>query len=123
MDLAKSFVIGSSLPVVYPFYYVVKNIPETTIDKEAYPIAAAFYFGSMNVASKIIGNYMGWNLEERLTVICIISIIIIIMYITTTEIYQFKSTSRWIKQYAMVITGHIYAYLFAIYYMERMFQF
>ncbi len=59
MDLVKSFVIGLSLPVVLPFYYVVKNISKTTIDKERYPIVAAFYFGSMNVASKIMGNYMG----------------------------------------------------------------
>lgn len=122
MDYIKSFIIGSSLPVILPFNYVVQQISETTIDKETYPIKASLYFGSANVLSKYIGNHMGWNLKKRLFITCIISILIIIITITFTNVFQFTSSWRWIQQYLLMIIGHIYAYMFVIYQLEMAFD-
>lgn len=122
MDLLKSFVIGSSLPVILPFDYVVYNIQDLQINKETYPIKVATYFGSMNALSKIIGDYFNWNLKKRLYVIYVISILCIIFLITFIQPYNFTCPIRWVQQYILIIIGHAYAYLFAIYNLEKLFQ-
>lgn len=122
-DYIKSFIIGSSLPVILPFHYAVQQIPETTtiIDKEAYPIQASLYFGSANVLSKLMGNYMGWDLKKRLFITCIFSIILIATNITIRNVYGFTSSWRWIQQYLLITIGHLYAYMFVIYQLETLF--
>ncbi len=120
-DYIKSFILGSSLPVILPFHYAVQQIPETTFDKETYPIKASLYFGSVNVLSKLIGNYIGWDLKKRLFITCIFSIILIATNITIWNIYQFTSSWRWAQQYLLISIGHIYAYMFVIYQLETLF--
>lgn len=122
MDYFKSFIIGSSVPIVAPFNYVVQNMKESTYDKRQYPIRASFYFGAMNATSKFIGDQLGWSLWKRLYVVNIISSLLIIFYNTFSmpEFFDFHTKGRWILHYLMIITGHSYAYLMAMHSIETL---
>nr|QBK87544.1 MAG: hypothetical protein LCMAC201_04550 [Marseillevirus LCMAC201] len=119
MDYIKSFVIGSSVLIVLPFYIAVMIIPERTFSLETYPIKVALYFGFMNILALLLGKLFNISLFKRLLLISFISVAIILGAITCNRAYIFESRKRWWLQYLLVVAGHFFTYLVIIYYLEK----
>ena len=120
-QIIKSFVIGSSVPIVLLFYFSVLNIPDLrdNINLKTYPIIVAIYFGTLNVVSLFIGNAFNLTLFHRLLVIDIISIILVSSFITLFKDYPWENPLRWLLQYLLIAIGHSIAFLGIINFLER----
>ena len=119
MDYLKSFIIGSSAPIFIPFTIAVQNIPERKFEVNNYPIYASLYFGTANALSLGMGKMLGLTLKQRLMMINTLSILLIIVWITVNQSYNFETTHRWYQQYLMIIVGHSLAYLGVIQLLEK----
>ncbi len=119
MDYLKSFIIGSSLPVVAPFYFAVLNIPERNFSYEYYTFIAPLFFGITNAISLYVAKLLGLSLRERLFLTGLITAIFVSVYITINKSYDFKTESRWYQQYLGLFIFHGIAFNIAIYFLEK----
>ena len=110
----KSFLIGSSPFLFIPFYAAVTLIPESNINLQIYPLEASLYFGCMNMLSVYLGEKYNLNLDQRLKLITVISVLTIWMVLLIFKPYNFKSQNRWICQGMLVAMGHTVAYMVVI---------
>ena len=105
-EYLKSFIIGSSAPVVFPFYYGVTRIPEKKFQYIPYSFIAPTYFGIMNCFRKYMVEEFGVDEDESYKIMMIASPLIVSARITLNKTYDFKSQWRWIGQYLLLFLSH-----------------
>ena len=66
MKYLKQFIIGSSYPVFFSFYYSVKNSqPKKTYKYYDYTLAAPVWFGVWNIISLILAERLNLTINMR----------------------------------------------------------
>ena len=80
-DIIKSFLVGSSFPVLFPFFITVMNIPDSVknYSYESYTILAPLFIGVMNILSQYLGK----------TFISFLSPLIVILIAYFSKSYNF----------------------------------
>jgi len=115
----RSFVIGSSAAVFFPFFIgVAKFLPEKTFDYVNYSFKAPAYFGVTNVLSLYLQKKFGWTDDQRFKAMALISPAFVSTWITARKAYDFKTKERWIKQYLLLLAAHGITWLGTIRYLE-----
>lgn len=121
-NLLKSFIIGASPFVFIPFYLGLNLIPEKNIDMKTYAILTSLYFGILNMLATYIGEKYHLTLKQRLGLITIVSILIIWSILAVFKPYNFKTRSRWMLHYMLVMIAHTIAFMVIIYNLELFFS-
>jgi hypothetical protein len=106
----KGFIVGSSLPIFALFFYNVGKMKNINYSYEKYTLVAPLYFGIMTCLAQLTAEITKLSLRMSIFIISIISSILVSSYITITKAYNFKSLSRWIKQYIIVTIAHLITY-------------
>ena len=103
MKYLKDFIIGSSILVVLPFYYMVYNYqPKKTYSYYNYTFIAPLWFGIWNLISLLMAKYFGLSNRLRYFIISIISLLFIFIiarfyYNKTKEEWKFYYLQQFIK--------------------------
>lgn len=119
-DYVKSFVIGSSAFVDWPFYPGVYKSPEDrrTYTYYGYTYMNPAYFGLLNMLSRWAQLTFGLSLQVRMILICIISIVIILTMSRIFEVYDFTPQQQTKYDFG-IIAKHMFAWLIIINGLER----
>lgn len=117
----RSFVIGSSLPVFSIFFKAVQNYEKQGIINYSYynySLIAPLYLGIMNIIAYIIRTNFGLSLKQSLLLISIISSMIVMVFITINNAYNFQTRERWILQYQYILFAQLFVFNVIIYLLE-----
>lgn len=114
----KSFIIGSSLIIVLPFYLSVQNIKLKNYSYQNYILIAPFYFAVMNVLSLFLSINYNWSLKQRLLYISLMSPLIVITFAGLTNSYNFTA-KQWSLYALRIILMHFLTYNVIIYLLEK----
>jgi hypothetical protein len=117
-DYIRSFIIGTSLITVLPFYYSTRITTYKTYKYENYILIAPLWFAIMNVLSLYIGSLFNLSLRNRLLLISIISPIIVITIAKLSNSYTFKDYRQWLYYGLRIILMHFFTYNVTIYLLE-----
>ena len=102
----KNFIIGSSYPIVLPFFYIVGHKLVGEQDKNyklsEYVLIAPLYLGLMNV----IRNYYSLSLPQ----ISILSALIVSTFARYTDSYNFSEKREWVEYTVSLLIQHSIAY-------------
>jgi len=99
MKYLKEFIIGSSIIVVLPFYYMEYNYqPKTkkTYSYYLYTLVVPLWFGLWNIISLIIANKFKLSKRLRFLTITIISLLTIFVI---ARFYYNKTKKEWYNYY------------------------
>src|SRR4029078_1265178 len=113
-----SFIIGTSIIVLFLFYIGVIYNKNKTYSFELYVFLAPLYFGLMNAISKYIANKYNINERKRLLITSIISAILISTLATLKPAYNYNQ-KEWIRYYIYIFIKHLFIYNIIIYYLEK----
>ena len=119
MKYIKEFVIGSSLPVFLPFFYIVQNSKSIkTYSYYHYTLLAPLWFGLWNMISLIIAEKFGLSKRLRFLIISIISYLSILVIVTYTKKYKFTS-AEWRKYYLNQLIRYFIVWNIVIYNLDK----
>ena len=118
MDYIKLFVVGSSLPVVLPFYISVAGIQQKTYSYETYSIVAPLYFGCMNMLAGYLSKQVGIVKAYLYTTVLSICTVCSIVFVTDT--YSFQTPEEWIRYVARISMFHTFTYMVVLRTLSRM---
>jgi hypothetical protein len=115
----RSFIIGSSFPVLLSFYVRVQQISDKIKNYtfDSYSILAPMYLGIMNAISLYLSNKYNLDLRTRLLYISIVSAITIITFAKLTNSYNY-TTKEWLYYAIKIFFNHIVTYNIIIYTLE-----
>lgn len=115
----RSFIIGSSAFVVFPFYYIVGTIPQNqrNYSYRNYTFIAPLFLGTMNSLSLFMGNHYNLTLRQRLFIISIISSISVIAFAYLSKSCDYAK-EQWIRYAFSIIIHHFFAYNITMYLLE-----
>jgi len=113
----KSFIIGSSWPVVMLFFLLVSKLKNKNYSYEAYTMIAPVYLGLMNMLSLCIARKYKLSLRMRYVVIGILSPLIIIAIATSQGAYNFTD-KEWARYAMRVIIEHFFVFNVIVYSLE-----
>lgn len=116
----RSFVIGSSLPVVILYFLRVMNIGDDVknYSYEAYSIIAPLYFGLMNMLSLYASENFGWDLRKRLIITGLLSPLIVMTVARVFGSYNFVQAD-WFSYFIRIFINHFLTYNVIIYFLEN----
>lgn len=119
-EYLKQFLIGSSIPVVIPFYISVMNINPNikNYSYSNYTLIAPIYFGIMTMLSLFLAKKYNLDNRNRFLLIGIISATLVCTFSTLTKSYNF-TTKEWIIYYISIFIRHILTYNITIYYLNK----
>lgn len=115
----KSFLIGTSIVTVTPFYLSVMMNKSKNYTFEQYVFLAPFYFGLMNTISLYFGNKYNLTLRERLFYISLISPFIVLAFVNLTNAYNYPSINDWLVYFSRIFLFHFITYNVVIYTLEK----
>ena len=117
MNSLRSFVIGSSLPVVVYFFLRVAKIPKDVrnYSYEQYTIIAPLYFGLMNMISLYVFSSSKPNIE-RFATFGLLSGLIVFSVARSLKSYN-MSSEEWTRYAFRILMTHILAWM-VIYFLE-----
>lgn len=116
----KSFVIGSSAPVVFPFFWgVSKFLPEKKFSYVNYSFKAPAYFGLTNMLSLYLAKKFNLSAGKRFLLMSQVSPLFVSSWITAKKAYDFPTKKRWLQQYALLWLVHGITWLATIQYLEN----
>ena len=120
MKYLKEFVIGSSIAVVLPFYYMAYNHqPKKQYSYYHYTLLAPLWFGLWNIISLVIANRFGLSRRSRYLVVSILSFMtIIILQQTLLNPYDFTK-EEWINYYMYLFIKYMLVWNIVIYYLDK----
>lgn len=101
MTFFKNFIIGSSFPVLLPFYLGVRLNQDKIYHYEDYTLVAPLYLGLMNA----IGKYLGLNS----VILGLISGSIVAFVAHTLSSYDY-TIAEWRKYTVYIILKHIFTF-------------
>jgi hypothetical protein len=121
MEYIRSFVIGSSIPVVLIFYLVFFSIPIgiKKYTNEQYAIVAPVYFGLMNMTSLFVANLLGLSLRSRLLITSIVSIIYVLTFVKLNNLYVFTNNFQLVAYVSTIIIFHLMTFNVIIFGLEQ----
>lgn len=106
MNFIKHFIIGSSFPIILPFFYIVGHKLSEEEDKNyelrKYILIAPLYLGLMNV----IRNRYKLSLPQ----ISVISTVIVSIFAKYTKSYNFTTFQEWFFYILSIFIQHTIAY-------------
>lgn len=119
-NILKSFIIGSSFPVILPFFYVVSNIPTHLRNYSyfTYTWVAPLYLGIINVLATLIGQKWGLSLRQRYLLVGPLSGLLVGWLATMFETYNYDR-QEWVKYYLRIIFNHLLIFNTVIYFLEK----
>ena len=115
----KSFVIGSSFPVLALFFYNVSRLPDQlrNYDYTTYTFVAPLYLGLVNMLSVYVRGKFNLSLEETYLIIGPLSGILVAIAATLLQTYNY-SKLEWFQYYLRIIITHFLVFNVIIYYLE-----
>ena len=117
MKYLKEFVIGSSIAVVLPFYYVVYNSQsKRTYSYYSYTLLAPLWFGLWNIISLIIAEHFGLSNKIRYLLISIISLLSIFI---VAKFYYTKTEKEWNIYYLDQFIRYMLVWNIVIYNLDK----
>ena len=119
MKYLKQFIIGSSYPVLFSFYYSVKNSqPKKTYKYYNYTLAAPVWFGVWNIISLMLAERLNLTNNMRFILISIISSLSIMIIATKLKSYKFNS-KEWRNYYFYILVKYLIVWNFVILNIEK----
>ena len=116
----QSFAVGSSGPVVLPFFYGVTQLPEKRFDYSSYMFKAPLYFGVANVLRLLAKNALGLTSGQSFLLASQLSPAVVSAWITYRKAYDFPTKARWRQQYSLLWLAHGLTWLVTIPQLERL---
>jgi len=117
MKYLKEFIIGSSIMVVLPFYYMVYNYqPKKTYSYYLYTLAAPIWFGLWNIISLIIADKLKLSKRLRFLTISIISLLSIYFI---AQFYYDKTKKEWYFYYFQQFIKYMIIWNIIIFYLDK----
>lgn len=106
----KHFLIGSSLPVVLPFFLKVGALSpdKPNYSYQTYSIVAPLYLGLMNM----------WFPNDKLTA-SLVSSSIVVFAVWLLKLYNFTTYEDWFQYVVTVLILHLLVFNGVIYYLEK----
>ena len=119
MKYLKEFVIGSSIAVVAPFYYMVYNHqPNKQYSYYDYSLIAPVWFGLWNIVSLVIAKHYGLSKRMRFFVISVLSYISIISISTYFKTYN-QTREEWNFYYLQQFIKYMLVWNIVIYNLDK----
>lgn len=119
MKYIKQFIIGSSYPVFFSFYYSVKNSqPKKTYKYYDYTMVAPLWFGLWNIISLIIAEKFNLSNRLRFILISLLSSVSIMIIATKLKSYKFNS-QEWKKYYLYILVKYLVVWNIVIFNLEN----
>lgn len=116
----RTFIIGSSIPVVLPFLLSVQKLgTEKNYTYETYTIIAPLYFGIMNMISLYIKQRFTLTDRQRYVLIGVISPCLVVMFARLSKSYNFTPT-EWIQYTIRLSLVHFMTWNIVIYSLEQL---
>ena len=117
MKYLKEFIIGSSIIVVLPFYYIVYHSKsKRTYNYYIYTLAAPLWFGLWNIISLIIAEK--FKLTKRLRFLTISIISLLTVYLISNYYYD-KTTKEWYDYYFQQFIRYMITWNIFIFYLDK----
>lgn len=116
----KSFVVGSSGPVVLPFFYGVTQLPERKFKLSSYMLTAPLFFGIANVLRVLLKKKLNLTSKSSFLLMSQLSPAATSAWITYRKTYDFPSKARWREQYALLWLAHGFTWLVTIPQLEKL---
>lgn len=115
----KSFVIGSSFPVLFPFFYSVSKMPQDSKNYSyvTYTFIAPLYLGLINMLAEWIGQRWNVSLRNRYLIIGPLSGLFVALLATLMNTYNYDR-KEWASYYLRIIFIHFLIFNIVIYYIE-----
>lgn len=117
----KSFLSGSSILIVFPFYMEVLQLPKSkkNYTYKTYSQIAPIYLGFLNMFSYCLENNLGLSKLQRLLIVSIISPSIVLYIAKKGNSYNF-SKKEWMLYSVYLFLRHFITYFIIIYFIEKM---
>ena len=117
MKYLKEFVIGSSIAVVAPFYYMTYNHqPNKQYSYYDYSLIAPIWFGLWNIISLIIAEKFKLSKRLRFLTISIISLLSIYFI---AHFYYDKTKKEWYFYYFRQFIKYMIIWYIIIFYLDK----
>ena len=117
MKYLKEFVIGSSVLVVIPFYYMVYYYqPNKQYSYYNYSLIAPLWFGIWNIISLIIAEKFNLSNKLRFFVISIMSLLSVFII---AKFYYKKTKEQWIFYYLQQFIKYMIVWNIVIYNLNK----
>jgi len=119
MKSLREFVIGSSIVVTLPFYYMVyHHQPNKQYNYYDYSLGAPLWFGLWNMIPLLISKKYGLSKRLGYLIVSILSYLCIISIATFTKKYV-KTDKEWEFYYAQQFVKYMITWNIVIYYLDK----
>lgn len=120
MDYLRAFIIGSSIFVIFPFYYVVQKFDpkKSNINFDNYIYYAPIGLGLANVFSLFLEKTFKLTKRQRFFAISLIAPTIVTILITTLQIYNY-TTTEWFQHIINLYILYIFMFNIPIYLLDK----
>tara|TARA_Y100000996_G_C22517155_1_gene640892 strand:+ start:1087 stop:1467 length:381 start_codon:yes stop_codon:yes gene_type:complete len=124
MKYLKEFIVGSSFPVVFLFFYYTHQHLVNKDDSKykykysylQYTMLAPLWFGIWNIISLIIAEKYRLSVRQRFLVVSFLSILSI--YLIAHQVYN-KTQEEWNKYYLHAFINYMLVWNLIIYNLEK----
>ena len=119
----RSFVIGSSLPSFFVFFYTLAIINEKLYNYpyDIYVMLTPVYLGIMNIFATILRNNFSISLERSLLIISIITFVITVSFAYFNNIYIY-TYYQWFNYFSSQLIKYFIVFNFIIYTIEKFYS-
>ncbi len=116
MNYLQAFLIGSSAPIVLPFFATVGRYPREKLRfrYRDYTLMAPLYLGLMNATGKYLSHRMGLGVVGRIVLTTLMSAGIVGSVITCLPAYTFTEREQWYLQYMGLLRAHAVVHTLAV---------
>lgn len=116
----QSFIVGSSFPVLFPFFAAVARLPSSikNYTYEDYTLLAPLYLGLMNVLATYLGERFDLSPRQRYVLVGVISPLIVIAIAYSLRSYNYTQC-EWIRYSLMLIVKHFLVFNVIVYSIEK----
>ena len=114
----KQFIIGSSFPIVAPYFYGFHTLKRPGSSYFNYTFYAPLWFGVWNVISLILAEHYKLSTRVRFLTISFITYISIVIIATYNNVYNFTK-KQWIQYYIGLLLLYLFIWNIVIYSIEN----
>lgn len=115
----KSFIIGSSYPVIYLFVMSVLALENTqNYSVQQYFSLAPLWLGLMNIMAGKLRKKYNLSLRQSYLIFGLVSPLIVILFAMGTNAYDYSS-QEWSEYSIYLITKHFLIFNIIIYFLEK----
>jgi hypothetical protein len=119
-NFLRAFVIGSSIPVVFPHYLAVANLDETKINYtyKQYTFVAPLYYGIMNMLSLYIALLLSLTRRQRYLLVGTISPLIVVCFSMYFQTYKYD-TNQWVQYALGLFLKHFLIWNLVVFFLDQ----